>query len=228
MTGKKTELIERLVTLEHQSNNNDSNLGDISSDSEEDADESNNNLEIDPSMNQLPDPLIKALVKYSSSSATEASSISLPKLLPIQQKSYDIIANGSDTVLFSPTGTGKTLAFILPLAARLFGWKHDGSLNHQKQAQKKRFMRQQHNQNRNKNDSLTSQSSPVDVATPSILIIEPSRELARQVGKVWSKFHPTATKASSGRQVVTVFGGVPMQRHAALMSSKTDVVIGSE
>ncbi|KAL9191060.1 hypothetical protein ACHAXT_000766 [Thalassiosira profunda] len=126
-----------------------------------------------------------------------------------------------DAVLFSPTGTGKTLAYTLPLAARLWGWKHDGSLQHQKQAQKQRFVRQQ---NRNRNDSLSSQ--PVDPATPSILVVEPSRELARQVGKVWAKFHPTAAK-NNKRQVVTVYGGVPMARHAAMLGSKTDVVIGT-
>jgi len=56
--------------------------------------------------------------------------------------------------------------------------------------------------------------------------LEPSRELARQVGKVWGKFHPTATKTSR-RQVVTVFGGVPMARHAAMLGGKTDVVVGT-
>ncbi len=89
-------------------------------------------------------------------------------------------------------------------------------------------MKQQRQRQYNKNDSLSSQSpGPIDAATPSILVVEPSRELARQVGKIWGKFHPTATK-SSKRQVVTVFGGVPMARHAALLGSKTDVVIGSE
>lgn len=77
----------------------------------------------------------------------------------------------------------------------------------------------------------------MDAATPFILIIEPSRELARQVGNVFEKFHPstlstTGVKGSSSsssnkRQVVTVYGGVPMTRHAALLGSKTNVVVGT-
>ena len=170
------------------------------------ADTDNNISNLDPSLNQLPEPLIKALIKYTSSDdeSSSPSSSSSPKLLPIQQKSYQIISKGNDAVLFSPTGTGKSLAFILPLAARLLEWKHDGSLNYKKEAQKQRFIQQQ--RKRDRNDSFSSTQSVVDPAEPSILIVEPSRELARQVGKIWGKFHPTATK-SSKRQVVTVYGG---------------------
>ena len=150
-----------------------------------------------------------------------------PKLLPIQQKSYQTVSKGNDAVLFSPTGTGKSLAFILPLASRLYEWKHDGSLDYKKKAQKQRFIQQQRNKDRNDSFAATSSNQQViDPAEPSILVVEPSRELARQVGKIWGKFHPTAVK-SSKRQVVTVYGGVPMARHAAMLSSKTDVVIGT-
>jgi superfamily II DNA/RNA helicase len=200
---------------------------------------------LDPSLDQLPEPLIEALIRYtttsssSSASSTSVNEISLertksPKLLPIQQKSYTIISKGDDAVLFSPTGTGKSLGFILPLAARILQWQQDGSYLYRKAAQKQHFIRQSRNNN-NGNDSLSSSSSSqVDAATPSILIIEPSRELARQVGKVFEKFHPTTTSSngakgssSSKRQVVTVYGGVPMTRHAALLSSKTNVVVGT-
>ena len=184
------------------------------------VDETQNQL--DPSLKQLPEPLIKALVKYTSSS----SSSSEAKLLPIQQKSYQIILKGNDAVLFSPTGTGKSLAFILPLASRLYEWKHDGSLDYKKKAQKQRFIQQQRNRDRNDSFAASSNQQVIDPAEPSILVVEPSRELARQVGKIWGKFHPTAVK-SSKRQVVTVYGGVPMARHAAMLSSKTDVVIGT-
>ncbi|KAL7534295.1 hypothetical protein ACHAXR_005789, partial [Thalassiosira sp. AJA248-18] len=217
VTGTKSVLIERLM-MQHQIKSDDTTNNIIA----EIADQINLD-HLDPSIKHLPEPLIKALTKLSASSSTSSSPAETsPKLLPIQQKSYEIIVDGQDTVLFSPTGTGKTLAFILPLAARLWEWKHDGSLQHQKDAQKKRFQQR----NRNRNDSLSSHQPSVEAATPTILIVEPSRELALQVGKVWSKFHPTATKTSK-RHVVTVYGGVPMQRHAAMLNSKTDVVIGT-
>jgi len=240
VTGKKSELIQRLITQKQISTDDITNLAqshdDVVTPWSENIVQTNN---LDPSLEQMPEPVIKALVKYTSSSSraatsdasqnkSQSSSTPSPKLLPIQLASYQTIAEGNDCVLFSPTGTGKSLAFILPLAARLYGWKHDGvSFQHKKDAQKRRFFQQRRRQN-NGNDSFSSSQSSgsVEAAVPSILVVEPSRELAKQVGKVWGKFHPTATKGSK-RQVVTVFGGVPMQRHAALLGSKTDVVIGT-
>jgi len=220
VTGTKTELIQRLLT-QQQSGSDDTSKSHV------DGIIASNKIVLDPSLNQLPEPVVEALIRFTSSSvftgeSSHSPTLKSPKLLPIQQKSYRVISNGGDAVLFSPTGTGKSLAFILPLAARLWEWKRDGSLLHKKQAQKQRFMRQSRG---NGNDSLSSQT--VDAASPSILVVESSRELARQVGKVWEKFHPTAGRGSK-RHVVTVYGGVPMTRHAALLGSKTDVVVGSE
>jgi len=221
VSGNKAELVDRI--LSHQQNSSAGN--DVLN---EDASETSYH----PSLSQLPKPVLESFLRYTSSSYsatamnrhddgadTLAPPTQQPKLLPIQERSFDIIADGGDAVIFSPTGTGKTLAYILPLAKRLWEWKHDGSLQHQKKIQKQRFIQQQ----RNKNDSMPSKQT--EAAAPSILVIEPSRELAKQVGKVWSKFHPTVTKAT--KQIVTVFGGVPTARQAALLSSKTDVVVGT-
>lgn len=231
VSGNKSELIRRLSIQQQSSDDttDDNNIEDIIvGDGTATIDNIDGSFIVedsveptipdDPfSMTHLPDVLQDALTKYTSSTH--------PNLLPIQCKSYPTISTGKDAVLFSPTGTGKSLAFILPLAARLLGWKNDGSLVPQKKAaQKARFI---HRNSKNGNDSFASSSdAPVDAASPSILIIEPSRELARQVGKVWGKFHPTATKTSK-KHVVTVYGGVPMQRHAAMLGGKTDVVIGT-
>ena len=218
VTGKKSELVQRLVLIQQEQMSSDDDTTTISNQVDEIQ-----NQQLDPSLNQLPEPLIEALVKYTQSSSSDEVS---PKLLPIQQKSYQIISKGNDAVIFSPTGTGKSLAFILPLASRLYEWKHDGSLDYKKKAQKQRFIQQQRNKDRNDSFASSSNQQVIDPAEPSILVVEPSRELARQVGKIWGKFHPTAVK-SSKRQVVTVYGGVPMARHAAMLSSKTDVVIGT-
>ena len=220
VTGKKAELVDRI--LSHQQN---SSAGkDILTEEQDDSSE----ISHDPSLSLLPQPVLESFLRFTSSrnmnmynngADTSASPTQQPKLLPIQERSFDFIADGKDSVIFSPTGTGKTLAYILPLAKRLWEWKHDGSLSHQKKIQKQRFIQQQ----RNKNDSMPSKQT--EAAAPSILVIEPSRELAKQVGKVWSKFHPTVSKAT--KQIVTVFGGVPTARQAALLSSKTDVVVGT-
>lgn len=205
VSGKKSDLINRLELLEA------AKFGD--------------DQQCDPALQILPKPIQELLVKYVSSPKGDEVGSAVPnntppKLLLVQEKSFPVISNGNDAVIFSPTGTGKSLAFILPLAARLLGWKHDGTLEYRNQAQKRRYRKIQ-------NVNVDSPSAPSEAATPSILVVEPSRELARQVGKVWSKFHPTSTKASS-KHVVTVYGGVPVARHASLLSStKTDVVVGT-
>lgn len=40
-------------------------------------------------------------------------------LNPMQEEALEVITNNANTVLLSPTGTGKTLAFLLPLIAQL-------------------------------------------------------------------------------------------------------------
>jgi len=40
-------------------------------------------------------------------------------LNPMQEEALDVITNNANTILLSPTGTGKTLAFLLPLIAQL-------------------------------------------------------------------------------------------------------------
>ncbi len=222
MSGTKFELIQRIIENKGCSSQNDEHEhGIVSGDEHDDTDEKSvgdNKFINDPMLSKLPPPVLEAFLRYAGNSSSQSPQ--QPQLLPIQQKSYDIIRNGDDAVLFSPTGTGKTLAYTIPLAARLWEWKRDGSLATDK-TKRSQMMQQIRRQSRN--DSLPPK--PMDPATPCILVVEPSRELARQVGKVWTKFHPTAAK--SKRHVVTVYGGVPMARHAALLDSKVDVVIGT-
>ena len=60
------------------------------------------------------------------------------------------------------------------------------------------------------------------IASPTIVTICPSRELAKQVGKEYTKF------AGKAVGVVTVFGGVPIDRHAALLKKqKPQIVVGT-
>jgi ATP-dependent RNA helicase DDX21 len=117
----------------------------------------------------------------------------LTSLLPIQVASFQQIYQGQDVVLQAPTGSGKTLAFVLPLLAKI------GSSNSKDATAWKRLK----------------------TASPAIVVITPSRELTRQVGKEWQKFSPDNT-------VVTVFGGVPIERHVSMLKkTKPRVVVGT-
>mmetsp|Transcript_33188 Transcript_33188/g.78394 ORF Transcript_33188/g.78394 Transcript_33188/m.78394 type:complete len:806 (+) Transcript_33188:163-2580(+) len=57
------------------------------------------------------------------------------------------------------------------------------------------------------------------VASPRILTICPSRELAKQVGKEYSKL------VGKAFGVATVFGGVPLERHVSLLKKKPQIVV---
>jgi superfamily II DNA/RNA helicase len=114
----------------------------------------------------------------------------LTSLLPIQSQSFVRVQSAQDTVLHAPTGAGKTLAYVLPLVARMLKNKND-------------VLRPLHKKGKH--------SAPANMAvSPRIITLVPSRELARQVGKEWSKFCEVAS-------VATVFGGVPLERHTALL-----------
>ena len=62
-------------------------------------------------------------------------------------------------------------------------------------------------------------SRPQKICTPIIIAIAPSRELARQVGKEWTKF--------TDLPVATVFGGVPIERHVSLLKSKPVILVST-
>lgn len=50
---------------------------------------------------------------------TILSKFDITSLNPMQEKSYKVIKDKKDLVLISPTGTGKTLAFLLPLIEKI-------------------------------------------------------------------------------------------------------------
>ena len=45
------------------------------------------------------------------------SKLNIEKLNPMQEEAQQAIYSGTEIVLLSPTGTGKTLAFMLPIIA---------------------------------------------------------------------------------------------------------------
>lgn len=59
-------------------------------------------------------------------------------------------------------------------------------------------------------------------ASPFVLVLLPSRELARQVGREIEKF-----AKGGGTSVATVFGGVSVERHIALLKSKPQIIVST-
>ena len=85
----------------------------------------------------------------------------LMKPTPVQMQAIGCLQSSRDVICLSATGTGKTLAYLLPLCS--FLWKHRGEIRHLRQQQ---------------NDHQQSQEQP---CRPLCLVIVPTRELMHQV-----------------------------------------------
>jgi len=128
-------------------------------------------------------------------------------LLPVQSKSFELIFGGRDAVLHAPTGSGKTLAFAVPLLGRL-----------------------EVEPRRRSATPFSNRGGVPSAATPRIVVLAPSRELAKQIGREIASLHPRKTKG-----VAVVFGGAPLERNVAALRtgqsrggrSGVDIVVGT-
>lgn len=59
------------------------------------------------------------MVKNNKTQKEILDKFNIDRLNPMQEEAYPAISSGKDLVLLSPTGTGKTLAFLLPIIASL-------------------------------------------------------------------------------------------------------------
>ena len=104
---------------------------------------------------------------------------------PIQATAYQPIVAGKDVLARSKTGTGKTLAFILPLLERL------------------------------KRERVVARKGEI-----SVLVMEPTRELANQVTQEIEKLSPDA-------RVCAVYGGVGYGPQTEKLLRGVDVCVGT-
>jgi ATP-dependent RNA helicase MSS116, mitochondrial len=109
--------------------------------------------------------------------------LKLQEMTQIQLQSYPHILKGKNVVGRSKTGTGKTLAYLLPSMQRLF---------------------------------LEDKNLYIPGKTIGILIIAPTRELVQQIA---SQATSILTFHSSDMTVVSMYGGVSIQRDIQLMSN---------
>jgi superfamily II DNA/RNA helicase len=110
---------------------------------------------------------------------------------PIQQAAWQPAVAGSDVQGVAEPGSGKTLAYLLPLLARLAEMQPPATA-----------------------DGSSSSSSSGAPVQPEGLILAPSRELAQQVFAV-----AASLAAVTGISSSCVFGGIPKQQQAEKLSA---------
>ncbi len=122
----------------------------------------------------------------------------ISRLFPVQIECLSLALQGKDIMCKSRTGSGKTLAFAIPIIQTLY--------NHGLSQ-----VRQSHR---------VGHRSPPSNRTPAAVVVAPTRELAKQVEKEFSRIAPSLNTLS-------VYGGTPMgpQVHALLRG--VDVVVGT-
>ena len=111
---------------------------------------------------------------------------------PIQALTLPVALRRQDIIGQAKTGTGKTLGFVLPALAHVVGPEDDGF------------------------------SDLVDPGAPQVLIVVPTRELAKQVAS-----DTTLAARHSSIRVAEIYGGVPFEPQIEALRGGVEVVVGT-
>jgi len=138
-------------------------------------------------------------------SKTALRRMGIDKLFEVQAVTFQKTKIGNDLIVQAPTGSGKTLSFVLPVMEKLIA-----------QAEKGRY----------RLDRARGQ------ARPACLVIAPTRELATQIAEVFDDYIAFTRDQlpDSMRNIETccVYGGAPMaNQYRTLTQGNADIVIGT-
>lgn len=146
----------------------------------------------EPEAETLEDPSRPPISMFDVDAATVAllAKQDITHFTPVKAQSFDLLRSGRDMLARSRTGTGKTLAFSLPLIQRLAA-ESEGERR--------------------------ERGRP-----PRMLVLAPTRELAKQVGEVIERL-----AAPHGLFVTTFTGGTPYPPQQRALRGGIDVLIGT-
>ena len=136
------------------------------------------------------------------------------RLTEIQEKTYDFIINGHNLVARSRTGTGKTLAFLVPSIERILQSERDNASEISTSI----------------NNNNTNINNINNIGIP-ILIIAPTRELAAQIGKEAEKLLSTHNKhrdSSSNDNKLSsqvIYGGASKQEDVRRFQARLPTIL---
>ncbi len=138
-------------------------------------------------------------------SALTAAGYQVPT--PVQQRAIPAALAGRDLLVSSPTGSGKTAAFMLPAIERF--------------SQLEKLQASQPREPRDPNGRPARRQQPV--ARPSLLVLTPTRELAMQV---------TAASTTYGKHLrrlrtVSILGGVAYGQQLMLLAKNPEILVAT-
>ncbi|MFP6559309.1 DEAD/DEAH box helicase [Paraburkholderia sp. B3] len=131
---------------------------------------------------------------------------------PVQQRAIPAAIAGRDLLVSSPTGSGKTAAFMLPAIERF-------AQIQKAQAAQPREPRPQGQQG----EGDRRQRRPQPVARPGLLVLTPTRELAMQVTTAAS----TYGKHLRRLRTVSILGGVAYGQQLMLLAKNPEILVAT-
>ncbi|WP_027793585.1 DEAD/DEAH box helicase [Paraburkholderia acidipaludis] len=132
---------------------------------------------------------------------------------PVQERAIPAAIAGRDLLVSSPTGSGKTAAFMLPAIERF-------AQIQKTQAAQPREPRPQGQQ---QGQGDRRQRRPQPVARPGLLVLTPTRELAMQVTTAAS----TYGKHLRRLRTVSILGGVAYGQQLMLLAKNPEILVAT-
>ena len=131
---------------------------------------------------------------------------------PVQQRAIPAALAGRDLLVSSPTGSGKTAAFMLPAIERFA------------QLQKQNAAAAAGGEARAPRDAGGDRRRPsFQVARPTMLVLTPTRELALQV----TTASETYGKHLRRLRTVSILGGVPYRQQLTLLAKNPEILVAT-
>jgi superfamily II DNA/RNA helicase len=137
---------------------------------------------------------------------------------PVQQRAIPAALAGRDLLVSSPTGSGKTAAFMLPAIHRFAEMQASGELNSRAPAAHPRNQPAEPGEKPRKGQRVRRVA-----AQPLLLVLTPTRELAQQV----STAADTYGKQLRRLRTVSILGGMPYPRQLEMLAKQPEIIVAT-
>ncbi|WP_374626933.1 DEAD/DEAH box helicase [Pandoraea sp.] len=137
---------------------------------------------------------------------------------PVQQRAIPSALTGRDLLVSSPTGSGKTAAFMLPAIHRFAQMQASGELNSRAPAAHPRNQPAEPGEKPRKGQRVRRVA-----AQPLLLVLTPTRELAQQV----STAADTYGKHLRRLRTVSILGGMPYPRQLEMLAKQPEIIVAT-